>query len=394
MGFMKHPVVLMHEVHAPVPKSSSIKPPQTTPINAPNPTTVDQQKQLPIGSQVGMEDFDGPVIPIVVIACNRAYYLEQCLDSLLQHRPNTSLVQFPIFVSQDCNAAEVTNLLQSKKYADKITRMKFSGGPKMEGYEAIARHYKWALQQIFNERHFASTIIVEDDMEVSPDFYEYFIAGEKLLKEDDTIWCISSWNDNGMDVASSNVTALFRTDVFPGLGWMLLRTLWDELEPNWPVGYWDEFMRLPEIRKDRSCVRPEVCRTANFGEIGVSLGQFYNSHIRKIKKNTEMINWSQVDLSYLHKDAYDSSLALEISRATLTDIDSINDLINRRRAANQHGILRVPYLNQNHFEGIARFFQIMDEFKNGLPRASYHGVLSITYRGTRVLITDSRVWRT
>jgi len=38
---------------------------------------------------------------------------------------------------------------------------------------------------------------VSDDIAVSPDFFEYMIAGLRLMKRDPTIWCISAWNDNG-----------------------------------------------------------------------------------------------------------------------------------------------------------------------------------------------------
>jgi hypothetical protein len=38
-----------------------------------------------------------------------------------------------------------------------------------------------------------------DDLEVSPDFLDYFQALYPLLKYDKTIWCISAWNDNGID---------------------------------------------------------------------------------------------------------------------------------------------------------------------------------------------------
>jgi len=38
-----------------------------------------------------------------------------------------------------------------------------------------------------------------DDLEVSPDFLDYFQALYPLLKYDKTVWCISAWNDNGID---------------------------------------------------------------------------------------------------------------------------------------------------------------------------------------------------
>lgn len=34
-----------------------------------------------------------------------------------------------------------------------------------------------------------------------------------------------------------SVDVLYRSDFFPGLGWMLTRTTWDELSPKWPKAY-------------------------------------------------------------------------------------------------------------------------------------------------------------
>ena len=49
--------------------------------------------------------------------------------------------------------------------------------------------------------------------------------------------CVSSWNDNGFEklVQPSDAARLFRTDFFPGLGWMLRRELWLELAPGLPL---------------------------------------------------------------------------------------------------------------------------------------------------------------
>jgi len=47
---------------------------------------------------------------------------------------------------------------------------------------------------------------------------------------------VSAWNDNGKAglVDESAPFLLYRTDFFPGLGWMLTRDLWLELAPKWP----------------------------------------------------------------------------------------------------------------------------------------------------------------
>ena len=122
-----------------------------------------------------------------------------------------------------------------------------------KGYYKIARHYKWALNQLFNVFNYDTVIIVEDDLDISPDFFDYFSALHPILKGDPSLWCISAWNDNGKDALVANdpgtglsrglplltslspaAEALFRSDFFPGLGWMLTKDLWNELEVKWP----------------------------------------------------------------------------------------------------------------------------------------------------------------
>lgn len=137
-----------------------------------------------------------------------------------------------------------------------------------------------------------------DDLNISPDFYEYFLGTHELLKNDSSLWCVSAWNDNGKstNIDVSNPELLYRTDFFPGLGWMLKRNLWNELSVKWPKAYvslhiisfflrsmttktfffivntrfWDDWIRQPQQRKDRACIRPEVSRTRTFGKVGVS----------------------------------------------------------------------------------------------------------------------------
>lgn len=119
---------------------------------------------------------------------------------------------------------------------------------------------------------FDFVILVEDDLNVAPDFYEYFLGTHELLKNDSSLWCVSAWNDNGKAIVinQDSPELLYRTDFFPGLGWMLTKELWNELSIKWPIAFWDDWIRQPQQRKDRACIRPEISRTRTFGKIGVS----------------------------------------------------------------------------------------------------------------------------
>ena len=57
-----------------------------------------------------------------------------------------------------------------------------------------------------------------------------------LLEEDDSLYCISAWNDQGYDNTCDDPAKLYRIETMPGLGWLLKRKLYkEELESKWPT---------------------------------------------------------------------------------------------------------------------------------------------------------------
>ena len=64
----------------------------------------------------------------------------------------------------------------------------------------------------------------------------YFSQTRRLLEEDETLYCISAWNDQGYEHTSSDPSLLYRVETMPGLGWILKRSLYKvELESKWPA---------------------------------------------------------------------------------------------------------------------------------------------------------------
>lgn len=140
-------------------------------------------------------------ICILVFACNRLT-IKRNLDQLIKYRPDEQ--SFPIVVSQDCGHEATRNLIKS--YGTQLTLIqhpdlsdiKLVGKTKkFKGYYKISRHYKWALSQVFEVLNYDTVIIVEDDLDIAPDFFEYFRSTYPILRSDPTLWCVSAWNDNG-----------------------------------------------------------------------------------------------------------------------------------------------------------------------------------------------------
>jgi len=40
-------------------------------------------------------------------------------------------------------------------------------------------------------------LLLSDDLDISPDFFDYFLATYPVLHADPSLWCVSAWNDNG-----------------------------------------------------------------------------------------------------------------------------------------------------------------------------------------------------
>ncbi len=62
-------------------------------------------------------------------------------------------------------------------------------------------------------------IIIEEDLEISPDFFSYFSQTLPLLEQDDSLYCVSAWNDQGYDHSCEDPGLLYRVETMPGLGW-------------------------------------------------------------------------------------------------------------------------------------------------------------------------------
>eukprot|EP00271_Cylindrocystis_brebissonii_P006016 TRINITY_DN1853_c0_g1_i1.p1 TRINITY_DN1853_c0_g1~~TRINITY_DN1853_c0_g1_i1.p1 ORF type:complete len:649 (-),score=114.62 TRINITY_DN1853_c0_g1_i1:396-2342(-) len=323
------------------------------------------------------------VAAVVVMTCNRPDYLERTLKSVLKvHNPLSG--QFPLFISQDGVHEATREKAQSFPQFLYMQHVEVAP-PKMEranenlAYYRIAEHYKWALTQLFNVLSFPRVIILEDDMDLAPDFFSYFEATADLLDTDDTLLAVSSWNDNGQEQFVSDPGLLYRSDFFPGLGWMLRRALWDELESKWPKAYWDDWLRLEANRRGRQTIRPEICRTYNFGETGSSNGQYFGAYLRTIRLNDVMIEWTTKDLSYLlnvnYPDFFVEGLHAAQGAANAAEVVGASEPLTSD--------VFVGYTDERDFQGIAKQFGVFEEWKDGVPRTGYKGVVVFRFRGKR-----------
>ncbi|XP_068621793.1 alpha-1,3-mannosyl-glycoprotein 2-beta-N-acetylglucosaminyltransferase [Battus philenor] len=345
-------------------------------------------------NDLDFESYSNPVLPVLVIACDRIT-VKRCLDNLVKFRPNKET--FPIIISQDCAHNATFQVIKSFTEVDptitvvqqpdlseiKLPRVKV----KFRGYYKIARHYRFALNHVLKTLGHEAVIIVEDDLDISPDFFEFFLGTYPLLHKDPSIWCVSAWNDNGKKevIDTSHPELLHRTDFFPGLGWILRRETWLQLEPNWPEAFFDDWLRDPENTQGRSCIRPEISRTYSFGKIGVSKGLFFDMHLRYMHLNSDFVEFTKLNLTYLLKDVYDEALMSTVYALPEMSADEV--ISSAGDAA-----VRVTYSNAKTYQKAAKKLGLMDDFRSGIPRTAYMGIVTCFIRGRRVYLAPDYPW--
>ena len=390
---------------------------------------------------------------VLMVCYNRPAYLKRALERLLAvhplNRANSGQLStghhWRLLVSQDGDDAGVAGVVAA--FAQKaaaaapdmpvvhIKHRQGGAGSSANGYEALAKHFGWALRQAFGTAWTNPApelrngyggggpcgaraaggkggggadrvIVMEDDLDAGADFFGYFEATAAVLDADPGILAASAWNDNGMAGFVADPRALVKSEFFPGLGWMLNARAWRELAPKWPGGYWDDWLREPAQRKGRFFIRPEVSRSCTFGRSGVSSGQFFDDFLARTVLDEVRVPWVALAKSgeldfLLGPTRYDARLALALEGAALVGGSpaAVNAAAGSAgsgmgsganwagaswapsawldpASASGSGALRVEYAD-GQFVAAARQLGIMTDIKAGVPRTAYRGVVAI-----------------
>jgi len=149
--------------------------------------------------------------PIVIIASNRPRYLFRMLYKL-QNVPGADRKMMTVFIDGFYNETiAVAELFGLKVVINEIECTKIC---------RIQQHYKKSLSRIFDDFPLADVaIILEEDLDVSDDIFDYFSQTYPLFKKDSSIYCISAWNDQGYQHSVKDPLLLYRVETMPGLGW-------------------------------------------------------------------------------------------------------------------------------------------------------------------------------
>lgn len=279
---------------------------------------------LPVPPPLAEDAYLHPAVelPIAVIAGHRPRLLANLLISLytqpgLQPRKIVVLVD-----GVEEEMAMVAHMYGARAVLFPKTNSTSNMALTFRRADEIASHYLRSLTALWDIFPRASNVLVlEEDLVVGADFLSYFSQTLPLLKSDPTLLAVSAWNDNAFKHSSSDPSRLYRTEFFPGLGWLLSHELWSEIEPKWPRccrGYsWDLWLRDASVRGGRDCIMPDVPRTFHAGKVGANMNpSFFDAYFAQHALNNDS-KAVLAGVKDMRPDAYNKLITQLLSQAQI-----------------------------------------------------------------------------
>ncbi|KAI8441409.1 hypothetical protein MSG28_015021 [Choristoneura fumiferana] len=127
---------------------------------------------------------------------------------------------------------------------------------------------------------------------------------------------------------------------------------------------------LPRPRLDAAPRHVGLAARALARRVGVSKGLFFDLHLRYMQLNMEYVEFTKLNLTYLLKATADEVMA----------------------GQGGEGAVRVPYSTAKTYQRAAKRLGLMEDFRSGIPRTAYRGIVQCYVRGRRVYLAPDFLW--
>jgi len=131
----------------------------------------------------------------------------------------------------------------------------------------------------------------------------------------------------------------------------------------------------------RVCIRPEISRTKTIGKKGVSIGTYFTQHLQYIVLNTDPVDFTKKNLTYLKKvpvhitfwicttiiiacqlqDIYDKEFITGVNQLPLVTIQQVV------HGTVPHNAARLQYSSNKEFESMAKQLKLMSDLRVSIP---------------------------
>lgn len=238
---------------------------------------------------------------IVFLAFKRCKLFEQVIKSYLS---SSLFPYYDIIVSMETNNFRIpvcmTRLVNMNKnnikYIFTHVYPKFKEKKLKVGPPKITHHYFVVLEKLFREYNYDYVYVAEDDILATADTLDYLIQTEKLLRIDNSLFCLNTFNRQAKVGLVQSSKRLFRTDMNVGWGWLLGRDKGLQLLYEWPLfdlNYvWDNWVLMFMNIHKYECISPEIPRSQHIGKKGVTMNvkSFTMEAVREYSKEKEVFS--------------------------------------------------------------------------------------------------------
>ncbi|CAL4117574.1 unnamed protein product, partial [Meganyctiphanes norvegica] len=215
-------------------------------------------------------------VPIIVSAGTRIQYLYYTLSKLLS-APGAKKRNILVILGDTTNSTiTLLNILEVNYTFAKVNNMKTDSQVNNNmppQNQMLFSYYRYVYKLVLDTFPLAeATIFLDEDVEVSPDFFSYMSQTIWLLKNDSSLYCINGFSQLGMEGSAHNPSRLLRGRVQVSWGYAITTDFIREVLPLWPQnGTTDlyDYWLYNNVRRDRECVFPEFSRTRHYG-VGVN----------------------------------------------------------------------------------------------------------------------------
>ncbi|KAK7065779.1 hypothetical protein SK128_014285, partial [Halocaridina rubra] len=202
-------------------------------------------------------------IPVIVTAGKRPQYLYQTLKSLLS-APGVHPENILVVLGESTPATIQLLCLLNVKF----TFLKVEG----EQNKKLFIYYRRVFEYVGKNFPLApASIFLDEDVEVSPDFFSFMSRTMWLLHADPTLYCINGFSATGFRGFSHDPSTVLRGRVQVEWGYAVTLKFIQEALRIWPLDtaladthFYDEWL-YKHASNNRECIFPEVSRTHHFG---------------------------------------------------------------------------------------------------------------------------------
>ncbi|XP_042882078.1 protein O-linked-mannose beta-1,2-N-acetylglucosaminyltransferase 1-like [Penaeus japonicus] len=251
-------------------------------------------------------------VPVVVTAGARHQYLYHTLNTLLA-APGAQ--RSNVLVVLGDAPQPTTQLLR-------LINVNFTQVP-VHGKDnfKLFRYYRSVFQLVARTFPDAPAVIfLDEDVEVSPDFFSFMSQTLWLLREDPTLYCINTYSATGLKDRAFHPSRVLRGSLQVSWGYALPLYFIREALSIWPNEsskiYIYDYWMYRDVRRGRECVYPEISRSFHFG-VGMNSDAILDE---KTFLSKPLLQEAYVDLmrvSDIQIDSWRRQLSQNISHATV-----------------------------------------------------------------------------